>query len=237
MTRRRCRFLLHALALVVVATAAVTTGGCAGSTSPVAFMPPAPPPAQAEYRVQGGDTLQLKFYYHPDHDQEVVVRSDGKLLLPLIGEVQAAGQKPDELALRLEQAYSNNLRAPRIAVLVKTMNENRVYVGGEVNRPGFVTFRTGLTAVQAMIEVGGPKDTARVDEVVLLQKAGGETYRASKINLSKVLDEGDPSADLALAPSDVIFVPKSSIAKLNQFVDQYIIKVLPIRPTLGIPLL
>jgi hypothetical protein len=66
---------------------------------------------------------------------------------------------------------------------------------------------------------------------VFLQKVGDDKYRPAKLNLSKVLEDGDVSADQALSPSDVLFVPKTGIAKLDQFVDQYILKVIPIRPS------
>lgn len=225
---RTCRPLW----LLLIAAAIV--GGCATGDA-ANFAKPAPPPQPGEYLVQAGDTLSVKFYYHPDHDQDVVVRPDGKVALNLIGEVQAAGQPPGRLGDIIAQRYANNLRDPKVAVTVKAMNQNRVYVGGEVNRPGFVVYREGLTAVQAMLEAGGPKDTARVDEIVFLQRNGDSGYRPAKLNLTRVLEEGDVAADQTLSPSDVIYVPKTSIAKLDQFVEQYILRVLPIRPAFLFP--
>ncbi len=202
--------------------------GCASST-PVAFAPPTPTPPPGDYVVQPGDTLTVKFYYHPDHDQDVIVRTDGKIVMPLVGDVPAAGMTPAKLAEQLTRAHSKNLRDPVVAVSVKAMNENHVFVGGEVTRPGFVQYRQGLTAIQAMLEVGGPKDTGKVEEVVLLRRVG-DSYQASKIDLARAFEEGDARDDLKLGPSDVVFVPKTGIAKLNQFVDQYIMKVIPVRP-------
>lgn len=219
--------MTRTLILILALTAVVA--GCA-STDGGRFATAVPPAPITEYRVQPGDTLALKFYYHPDHDLDVVVRPDGSIALPLVGEVKAAGLPPRRIADELERRYAANLRQPRVSVTVKTMNQTRVYVGGEVNKPGFVVYRDGLTAVQALLEAGGPKDTARVEEVVFLQRVTDEQYRAAKINLAKVLEEGDVAADQALSPADVLFVPKTSIAKLNQFVDQYILKVIPIRP-------
>jgi protein involved in polysaccharide export with SLBB domain len=217
--------------MFTLAAAAVVLTACASTSDQAAFSAPVPPPAMTEYRVQPGDTLTVKFYYHADHDTDVVVRPDGSVQLPLVGDVPAGGITPQKIAQDLERRYSKNLRDPKIAVTVKAMNQTRVYVGGEVNKPGFVTYREGLTAVQALLEAGGPKDTAKTEEVVFLQKVGDDKFRPAKLNLSKVLDEGDMSADQALSPSDVIFVPKTGIAKLNQFVEQYILKVIPIRPS------
>lgn len=228
---------LHALrkyGIALLITALVS--GCSTASGPGAFVPPAPSIPQSEYHIKAGDTLNIKFYYHPDHDQEVAVRPDGKILFPLIGEVQAAGLSPGRLAEHLAERYSSSLRSPEVSVSVKAMSDNRIYIGGEVNRPGFVQYRQGLTAIQAVLEAGGPKDTAKVEDVVLLQKVGEAQYRASKINLAKVIEEGDTKSDLALGPSDVLFVPKTTIAKLNQFVEQYIIGVMPLRSGASLPI-
>lgn len=216
---------------------AAFVSGCSTASGPGAFVPLAPQTPQTEYQIRAGDTLNIKFYYHPDHDQEVVVRPDGKIVFPLIGEVQSAGLRPTQLAEQVAQRYSSRLRNPAVSVSVKAMSDNRVFIGGEVNRPGFVQYRQGLTAIQAILEVGGPKDTAKVEDVVLLQKVSETQYRASKINLAKVIEEGDTKSDLTLGPSDVLFVPKTTIAKLNQFVEQYIIGVMPFRSGASLPII
>lgn len=210
--------------------AVLLTGCSTTSSGPTTFVVPVPPPATTEYLVQPGDTLDVKFYYHPDHNQEVLVRPDGKIVLTLIGEMPAAGSNATDLGEQIAKRYAVNLRDPKVGVTVKSVNQTRVYVGGEVLRPGFVQFRPGLTAVQALLDAGGPKDTADMKEAVLLQRVGDTEYRPTKVDLAKVIEEGDTKADMALSPSDVIFVPKTGIAKANVWVDQYIIKMLPIRP-------
>jgi polysaccharide export outer membrane protein len=85
------------LTLLLLLTVVLT--GCAAKGPPVALIPLTLPASPSEYLVQAGDSLDIKFYYHPDHDQrDVVVRPDGKLLLPLAGEIQAAGSTPEQLA-------------------------------------------------------------------------------------------------------------------------------------------
>lgn len=231
-----CKSLHTLRTYQIVLIIAALLSGCSTASGPGAFIPLASETPHTEYIIKAGDTLTMKFYYHPDHDQEVVVRPDGKILFPLVGEVQAAGLSPVRLAEQIAQRYASNLRNPEVSVSVKAMSEHQVFVGGEVNRPGLVQHRPGLTAVQAMLEAGGPKNTAKVDEVVLLQKVGEAQYRASKINLAKVIEEGDTKSDLALGPSDVLFVPKTTIAKVNQFVEQYIINVLPLRSGASLPI-
>jgi protein involved in polysaccharide export with SLBB domain len=217
---------------------AIAAAGCSAGTAytspdPKAMPPPMAREAEGDYIIQRGDTLALKFYYHPDNDQDAVVREDGKILLPLVGDVQAAGLTPEQLSDQLVARYSKTLRDPKVSVAVKNSIQKEVYVGGEVGRPGLIPYRRGMTAVQAIMEAGGPKDTARVDQVVFMQKVRENHYLVSKIDLAKVLEDGETSADPPVGPADVVFVPKSTIAKMNLFVQQYILNLLPIRPSLA----
>ena len=207
--------------------------GCASSSpDPTAFLVPAPPAQSTEYLIQPGDSVDVSFYYHPDNNQQnLLVRPDGKILLPYIGEIQAGGLTTPQLSAEIEKRYAVTLRDPKVAVNVKALNVNRIFVGGEVTRPGFVTFVPGITAVQAVVQAGGWKDTADLQEVVLLQRVNetSNEYRPSKLNLAKVVEQGDTKADLVLGPSDVIVIPKSGIAKANLWMEQYVIKMIPIR--------
>jgi polysaccharide biosynthesis/export protein PslD len=224
----------YAAGVGFVLFSALVLTGCASSTSNASSTTtstiPAPPPTLAEYTIQAGDTLAIQFYYHPDHNiAEVLVRNDGMILLPIAGEVKAAGTTPSELSAQLAKKYSSNLRDPLVSVSIKSVYQNLVWVGGEVNKPGFIQYRPGLTAVQALLDAGGPKDTAATEECLLLQKVGQQEYRSAKIDLAKVLNEGDTKSDPVLSPKDVLFVPKTGIAKANVWVDQHIIKLIPIR--------
>jgi protein involved in polysaccharide export with SLBB domain len=208
------------------------------SKTPYVMPQPVEMAASSEYRIRPGDTLDIRFYYHPDHNQEgVLVQPDGRIELPLVGEVKAAEQTPAQLSQVLRERYSTNLRDPQIAVRVKAenpMNQGRVYVGGEVFKQGFVNYRSGMTVVQAVFEAGGFRDTAAVDSVVLLRKVGEPNeYKPSKIDLVKVLEEGETAGNVVLGPADILVVPKTGIAKMNQVVDQYIIRMIPFRLSLS----
>jgi protein involved in polysaccharide export with SLBB domain len=215
---------------------AVVMMGCAAKGGQIALIPLTPPVSQSEYLVQAGDTLDIKFYYHPDHDQrDVVVRLDGKLLLPLASEIQAAGLTPEQLAEQIAQRYAANLRDPKVSLNVKTMNAGQVYVGGEVRSPGIIKLKPKMNALQAIFEAGGPVDAADVERVVLLRPIGDNQFGYREINLKKILTHEDPSDDAALAQDDLIFIPKTGIAKANVWVQQYIKNMMPfgspIRPT------
>ena len=222
------------LTIGTLMTIATLLTGCASNEAkgPATFLMPAPPQDQKEYVLQVGDSIDVTYYYHPDNNQaNLLVRPDGKIYLPLIGEVQAAGLTAPQVAEEIIKRSSASLRDPKVAVNVRTLNPTRVFVGGEVFKPSFVTYTPGLTAVQAVMQVGGWKDTADLQEVVLLQKIneGSNEYRPSKINLGKVVELGDTKADIVLGPSDVLVFPKTGIARANLWVQQYIINMIPIR--------
>ncbi len=224
--------------------AAVSAAGCASSNKQAAGPPlgammaantAVEPKVPANYVIQPGDVLLIKFEFHPDHDQTVTVRTDGGITLPLAGEVKAAGLMPEQLADELTRLYSKNLRDPRISVGLKVTSLSRVYVGGEVNKPGFVFYRPGLTAVQAVVGAGGPKFTGAMDKVVLVRMIDETRYQATVIDLAKAVEKGDTTDSLALGPNDVLYVPKTGIAKANVWNTQWVINMNPFRGFFTIP--
>src|SRR5262245_5640334 len=224
----RCERWRGVMSLGRALVVGVFLAGCA--TAPATTALPIPPREITEYEIRSGDQLAVQFYYHPSHNQpSVLVGNDGRIMLPLVGEVLAAGLTPSQLSAQLEALYSTNLRDPRIAVAITTVNESLVWVGGEVQKPGFVAYVPGLTAIQALQRAGGLRDTAAPENSLLLQRVGRNEYRSAHLDLAKPLTEGDTKSDWVLGPRDVIFVPKSGIAKANVWVDQYITRMIPIR--------
>jgi protein involved in polysaccharide export with SLBB domain len=225
-TMRQVDSILKHTGLVLLLTAAAL--GCAARERPVTVISLSPPSSSGEYVVQAGDTLDIKFYYHPDHDQRgLIVRPDGKLLLPLIGDIQAVGMTPEQLAEDIAQRYSFTLRDPKVAVDVKTTNTGQVYVGGEVLRPGMIKLKPKMNLVQAVFEAGGPKDEGDIDRVVLLRSMGDNQFGYREINLRRIVKHEEPADDALLAQDDLIFIPKNGIAKANLWVQKYIRNMLP----------
>ncbi len=199
---------------------------------PSGFVRSAPPPAPSEYLIRPGDAIDITFYYHPENTQQnLLVRPDGKVLLSLIGEVQAAGLTASQLSELITKQSSANLRDPKVAVNVRTMTDTKIFVGGEANKPGFVPYVPGITALQAILQAGGWKDTADLQEVVLLQKISENSneYRPSRLNLARVIELGETQHDIVLGPSDVLVLVRTGIALANLWVEQYLIKMMPIR--------
>ena len=110
----------------------------------------------------------------------------------------------------------------------------QVFVGGEVNKPAALSFSDGLTALQAIQGAGGFTVEASLENVVLVRRAG-DHYEGYRLLLKRALSGEDYTQDVALQPNDLVYVPKSRIANLNQIVNQYITRMIPQVP-IGIPI-
>lgn len=169
-----------------------------------------PPPVQPAYILQRGDDVEIKAYNIPELDQLVRIRPDGRISVLLLDDVQAAGLTATALGEKLSTGFAAHYRNPRISVIVRGFNSLSVYVGGEVQRPGLVPLHGDLTALQAVLEAGGLKETSRSSSVMLLRPEDNGKPRTITLNVDDVLHNRAP--DIPLRPADVVFVPKSNIS-------------------------
>ncbi|MGC3996089.1 MAG: polysaccharide biosynthesis/export family protein [Anaeromyxobacter sp.] len=175
--------------------------GCA-STSDGERAPDRP---DTEYRIGREDVLEVVVWHEPELTRIVPVRPDGRISLPLAGEVEAAGRTPAELQQGLTAALTPYVRDASVAVLVREINGARVYVLGEVTRPGGFPLRGPMSVVQAIALAGGRTEFGGDDVVWLRQKADGH---ADRVKLSfKDLVEGEAKGALWLRGGDVLYVP------------------------------
>lgn len=185
------------------------------------------------YRFQVGDIFDVKFHYDNELDENAVIRPDGKISLRFVGEVEAAGFTPKELEEVLLEKYSKVLNKPEFTLIIRKYSPQKVYVGGEVLVPGVVALDARQTALQAIFQTGGFKNTAEPQSVVILRKGMTKTPVFITLNLEDALN-GVNKEDIELEPFDIVFVPKSTIARMDQFVEQYIDKLIPITRTIGL---
>ena len=186
------------------------------------------PYLEQEYRIQVGDQLDIKFFYNPELNEQVTVRPDGRISLQLVREIIAAGLTPAELTDLLTKKYAAELKKPEVTVIVRSFGGHKIYVDGEVTKPGMFSLMGFTTVLQAISQAGGMKDSARMSEVVLIRRGAGNKPLALQVNAQQVIDGTDMSQDIALKPYDIVFVPKSPIANVNVWVDQYLRKNIPI---------
>ncbi len=180
------------------------------------------------YVIEPGDTLDVRFFYNPELNEEVAVRPDGKISLPLAGELRAAGQTPTQLEGALRNSYSRELKQTAITVIVKGFSGQRVYVDGEVGTPQMVNIAGNLSAMQAIASAGGFKASARKGEILVIRRSGTTQPMVIPIDLDAAISGADTAQDISLQPYDIVFVPKTAVAELNQFIDQYFRQNIPI---------
>ncbi len=185
----------------------------------------------ADYRIQAGDTLRIKFLFHPELDIKVPVRPDGNITLQLAGDIHAAGLRPVDLEKVIKERTSDRLRDPEISVMVAQLGEQKVYVGGEVRVPGFVLYHAGMSPLQAIIDRGGFTETARIDSVLRVSSAEDD-YQGVRLDFSKPLSDGT-RGDAHLAAGDVLYVPRTFIGDVDSFVRLYVRGILPTDPRVG----
>ena len=218
--KRGNRQVLTVIWGLVLAVAA----GCGGPPRGVSLTP-APVP---DVRLSAGDEINIKFFYVPELNETQTVRPDGRISLQLVGELEVEGKTPGQVRDELAGLYVPHLgdRA-EVAVVVRSLWASRVYVAGEVNAPSLIEMRGQLTALEAVMEAGGFNSrTARIGQVVVIRHKDGQRYGTS-LDLRGALS-GREVEPFYLEPRDIVYVPLSRIANVNQWVDQHINMLLPV---------
>ncbi len=173
-----------------------------------------------------GDVLDFKFFYNPELNDSQTVRFDGKVSLQLIGEVMAEGKAPLELQNEISKLYAAQLRRPEATVIVRSLANRRVYVGGFVNKPGLIEMKTRMTALEAIMEAGGfDKWRAEVSNVVIIRHKDNQRYGCA-LDFSGEL-QGKAIQPFYLEPMDIVYVPRTTITAVNLWIDQYINQIVP----------
>jgi polysaccharide export outer membrane protein len=199
--------------LAVAAAAAICTlapsPAAAGAHPPALNEPDKKPAPQApsipdEYRMSPGDKLRIEVYKDAQLSQSVQVRPDGKVTLPLIGDIEAAGRTPIELRDAIGAALKEYITKPTVTVIVVEATTATAYVMGEVNHPGAVPLQTPLTVLQALALAGGLKDFADVKNIRILRKDPAGVQMIT-FNYKDALKSA--RAPVYLRPGDTVVVP------------------------------
>jgi protein involved in polysaccharide export with SLBB domain len=228
---------MTALAMLIAGSLLGAGCGHRGGTnlaSIAALQPPAPVEPGSTYRIQVGDELHVRFLYQPDMTEVVPVRPDGRISLVSVGELAVVGMTPTDLERMVVERSSAHLRNPEVTVIVTKLGEQRVYVGGEVQHPGYVVLRVDMTMtpLQAVLQSGGFKPSAKLDSVLLMTPGADGRFSAARVDMKQVVDSGVPER-VRLHPNDVIYVPRTWIADMDLVVDQYVRGLIPSLPRVG----
>jgi len=183
--------------------------------------------AEPSYRTYPGDELEIVVPSAPELNKTAIIQPDGRVSLPLIGPVMVADRTVPELNAILTQAYSRDLLRPDTMVSVKTAQPLRVFVGGEVDKPGVYDMPGDINSLQAIIQAGGFRVSAKRREVVILRRSPDGRFMRRTVDLLKGSSQG--GSDLVpLRRFDIVYVPRSEIAEANLFLQQYFKDLIPI---------
>ncbi len=187
--------------------------------------------AEGAYLLRRGDKVEIDVLFYPELRTVTVVRPDGKITAPGLGDVIALGRRPEEVAADVEAYYSQLLRDPQSTVNVVSFGERRAYLLGLVRKPGPVDLEQRMTLTQAIAVVGSFDENAQLATVVLLRRRSENSAAAYRLDLRPVVEGKSLAADVILQPDDVVYVPQTFITDMEHFIRQVFGGLLPI-PTL-----
>lgn len=164
-----------------------------------------------EYRLGPLEQIQIFVWRSPELSTSVAIRPDGKISIPLIEDLQAAGKTPTQLAREIEKILSSYVKDPLVTVIVGGFAgdlEQQVRVIGQSKKPDSIAYRSGMTVLDVMISVGGLREFADGNNATLTRKTG-KTKSTYSLRLDDLIRNGDISADVPVQPGDVIIIPES----------------------------
>ena len=171
------------------------------------------PEAQAvsAYHIGVDDEVRVSVWQNPGLDVSVPVRPDGKISVPLVGDVDAGGRTPEEVSAEIQEKLKTFVRDPQVTVIVTQLRSHeylsRVRVTGAVRQPVSVPYRQGMTVLDAVLAAGGTNEFAAGDRTELYRKEGQGT-RAYAVRLDRILKDGDLATNYPVQPGDVITIPE-----------------------------
>jgi polysaccharide export outer membrane protein len=198
-----CSAITSAQAQKPVPTAQSTpTTAAAAVAAPRAGDPVVPP----GYLIGTDDMLSIMFWKDRDMSTDVQVRPDGRIALPLLNEVQAAGLTPDQLRQQIMEESKKYIEDANITVVVRQINSRKVFITGEVNRPGPYPLTSATTVMQLIATAGGLREFANSKKIVIMRKENGKPISLA-FNYKDVVSGKNLTQNIELKPGDTVVVP------------------------------
>lgn len=171
--------------------------------------------AVGTYHIGVDDELRISVWHNPDLGVTVPVRPDGRITVPLIGDVVAGGKTPDEVSAAIKKKLLSFVRDPQVTVILTELRSNeylsRVRVTGAVHLPISIPYRQGMTVLDAVLAAGGTTEFAAPYHTELYRKSDTGKTTTYAVNLAKILQKGDLSSNYPVQPGDVITVPQRAL--------------------------
>lgn len=162
--------------------------------------------APREYRIGPEDVLEIVVWNNAPLSRTVPVRPDGKITLPLLNDIDAAGRTPTEVRTLLMERLKEHMPAPEVSVIVADVKNLKVSVIGEVLRPGRFELKSWATVLDAIALAGGFNQFASRSRIVVLRREG-DTIKRIPVNYNKVIAGDGEQENISLQPSDIVVVP------------------------------
>jgi len=210
---RRSRLAVVSTALVLSSMLWAQAGNPAAQASP--STPPsqgtdasvAPKPHDDTFVIGNDDVLAINVWKEPDISRSIPVRSDGKISLPLAGEVQAAGRTPLKLEQDIAARLKNYIAEPEVTVIVQQINSQKFNILGQVSKPGSYPLTNSPTVLDAIAMAGGFRDFAKQKSIYILRQNADGSQTRIPFNYKEVVKSQNPAQNIKLQPRDTIVVP------------------------------
>ena len=164
-------------------------------------------PHDASFMIGNDDVLAINVWKEPDISRSIPVRSDGKISLPLVGEVQATGQTPLKLEQEIAARLKSYIAEPEVTVIVQQINSQKFNILGQVTRPGSYAIANAATVLDAIAVAGGFRDFAKQKAIYILRQGADGTQTRLRFNYKEVVKGQNPAQNIKLLPRDTIVVP------------------------------
>lgn len=178
------------------------------------------------YRLYPGDEVSVVIPYAPENNKDLTVQQDGRISLPLIGQIMAADRPIDDIRAEAAARYATQLRRPVVEMSVKAA-PLKVYVGGEVGAPGAYDLIGDGDALRAIMQAGGFRAGANMRKVVIIRRGPNGSAMMRTANMAQAFRHGDQPDLVPLRRMDVVYVPRTGAAQVGLFMQQYFRDVLP----------
>ena len=180
------------------------------------------------YFIGPGDELDVKVWRHPDLGNKLIVRPDGGISLLLIGDMPANGLTVSQLEGQITTGLGKIINNPKVNVNVTGFYSKKIFVLGEVNRPGVYPFEGEMGVVEAMSRAAGYKpNSAALRSVMVVRRIYSAKPDVLRVNAYDIIQKGAFKNEVSLYPGDIIFVPKTFISDVSDFVNQFLAQTDP----------
>lgn len=185
---------------------------------------PVPDAGEREYYIDVGDVLDISVWQVPDLSRgEVIVRPDGKVSFPLIGDIKAEGTTLTQLDNMITEKLKEFVRTPEVSIMIRSFGEdtNKVIILGEILSPGIYKFNEPPTITEAVAAAGGYTKYAVLNSIMVIRGGIRAKSAVERVNLAQILKTGKLTENIFLKPNDIVYAPRSFIGNVNTFLDVF----------------